>query len=173
MSTNPAYNVWDNHPSLSASMADFESHVLSPRPSFSRSRSQLQFRSPVASEYSEVTDTHGTDSWSPPAWRKAGSGWFRHQQGLASPMRSRETSPLKDELDDRRGDYEDVTSAAEIPLPGSPTKGRSISRSLSPQRALATPETQDSKPPPVRGTKKRPVSEMRSESPNNCTLDIT
>ena len=167
MSTNPSHNVWDTQPSLTASMEDFESHGLSRQLSRTQSRSHLQFRSPEASQYSDVTDMHGRDSWSPPAWRKAGSGWFRHHQGLASPMRSREGSPEKDDEVAGRGDYEDLTTAAEIPLPGSPVKGRSISRSASPAKMLATPEA-ELKPAPKRKNRRQETPETRSESPNNC-----
>lgn len=90
----------------------------------------------MASVYSDVTDDLG-DSWSPPAWRKAGSGWFKRTGGLASPVRSRAVTPDKTECE-FDGD-EDLTEAADIPLPGSPTKGRSISRSLSPELTRQTP----------------------------------
>jgi len=167
MSTNPSCNVWDIHPSISASMEEFESRALSRQLSQSQSKSHLQFRSPEASEYSDVTDIHGRESWSPPAWRKAGSGWFRHQQGLASPIRSREASPLKDDVVYRGGNYGDVTVAAEIPLPGSPTKGRSMSRSLSPERTLATPEAEGTRLQAKSKKQKRPSPDPRSESQNN------
>jgi len=167
MSTNPTLNVWDTQPSLTASMEDFESHGLSRQLSRTQSRSHLQFRSPDASQYSDVTDMHGRDSWSPPAWRKAGSGWFKHHQGLASPMRSREGSPDKDDELAQRGEYEDLTTAADIPLPGSPIKGRSISRSASPAKMLATPEA-EMKPAAKQRNRRQETPETRSESPNNC-----
>jgi len=168
MSTHPSYNAWDTTPSISASMEEFESRALSRQLSQSQSRSHLQFRSPEASEYSDVTDIHGRESWSPPAWRKAGSGWFRHQQGLASPIRSREGSPLKDDNVLQGGNYCDVMAAAEIPLPGSPTKGRSVSRSLSPERTLATPEAEGTKSKSRPKNQKQPSPGPRAESQNNC-----
>lgn len=87
-------------------------------------------------------------SWSPPAWRKAGSGWFKRQNGLASPMRSRAGTPEKkqaghppsdaDDYDEHENDMDedDLTAAADVPLPGSPIKGRSMSRSMSPERLM-------------------------------------
>ena len=167
MSTTANCNVWDDHPSLSASMEDFESHAFGPILSPPVSQPHLSFRSPVVSEYSDVSDSPGQESWSPPVWRKAGSGWFRHQEGLASPLGSREPSPLKD---DDETDEEDV-SAEDIPLPRSPSKGRSVSRSMSPQRTLATPET-DGHNSFVAQTKARTQSqEPRPPSDNNCMYD--
>ncbi|GAB7353777.1 hypothetical protein MBLNU459_g4163t2 [Dothideomycetes sp. NU459] len=119
-------------------MEDFEtsSRTLSPELFRTNSRSQISFRSPEASEYSEYADNDPRKSWSPPAWRKASSGWFKHQAGLMSPDRSREASPLLDQLENI--DEEDLYAAAGIPLPGSPSKGRSEERSLSPEHVQAS-----------------------------------
>lgn len=170
MSTAHDYPVFDSTPSLSASMEDFESRDISPNLSRTLSRSHLQFRSPVASEYSDVTDAHVQGSWSPPAWRKAGSGWFKHHDGLASPMRSREGSPQKDdECHDVDGDDEDMTAAAEIPLPRSPSKGRSLSRSLSPERVSRGPEPQSGTVTNTDTTPSRHQSEQPPREGNkNC-----
>ncbi|TKX20555.1 hypothetical protein C1H76_7366 [Elsinoe australis] len=125
-------------------MEDFESNAYSPNPSRTPSTVRLdKFRSSIASTYSDVTADGLENSWSPPAWRKAGSGWFRQQTGLASPMRSRAATPDRERpLEEEE---EDVTTAAEIPLPGSPTKGRSVSRSLSPQRQTQSPAKESGK----------------------------
>ena len=165
MSTADLLNVWESHPSLSASMEDFESHALTPQ--LSRTQSHLQFRSPVVSQYSDVTDDT-QDSGSPPAWRKAGTGWFKHQQGLASPMRSREGSPLKDH--EEHDNIDSVAdAAAEIPLPGSPLKGRSLSRSTSPMRQpMPTPEAEVRRSKYSPNMARRQSSEPRAKSQNNC-----
>ena len=87
------------------------------------------------SEYSENSSRR---SYSPPAWRKAGSGWFKHQSLSPSRAgyRSKEPSPqYHDALEeDGEGDG-DVTAyriATKVPLPGSPMKGRSISNTPEP-----------------------------------------
>ncbi|KAF2157594.1 hypothetical protein K461DRAFT_219699 [Myriangium duriaei CBS 260.36] len=145
MSTTQYWKPWQESPSLSASMEDFESTAYA-SDHLSRTPSSMRIpvlRSPVASAYSDTTDDALQNSWSPPAWRKAGSGWFRHQAGLASPMGSRAATPEKahrlDQLQEEEEDDGDLTAAADIPLPRSPTKGRSISPSASPDRKLAPP----------------------------------
>ncbi|KAF2220904.1 hypothetical protein BDZ85DRAFT_265961 [Elsinoe ampelina] len=152
MSTAKLFRPWQDSPSLSTSMEDFESNAFSPNPSLTPSTIRLgPHRSPIASTYSDVTDDGLENSWSPPAWRKAGSGWFRQQTGLASPMRSRAGTPDRERPEEQE-DEEDIHAAAEIPLPGSPVKGRSVSRSLSPQRIFAhTPELLSGKPPEQSG----------------------
>lgn len=143
MSANPEMSAHKHQPSslydsISASMEDFEARALaSDIPDFPTPHQQrhLHFQSPVASEYSEATDDRG--SFSPPAWRKAGSGWFAHHQGLASPMRSRETSP-EVQNEGRGYSVDEGLLAAEIPLPGSPTKGRSPSPSAEPEERHAS-----------------------------------
>lgn len=164
---HPAY---DSQTSISASLQDFESQDMSTELARTLSRPHLHFRSPSNSEYSDVTDPNLQGSWSPPAWRKAGSGWFRHQQGLASPMHSREGSPPKEEAEARGDDYEqDVTiAAAEIPLPGSPTKGRSLSRSASPERRA--PHMPHSGKGSADGSAGYRFPEERKQDSNNCAL---
>lgn len=134
MTTSRTLHLYDSHPSIDASMEDFEtsSRTLSPELYRTHSRSQITFRSPEASEYSEYADNDPRKSWSPPAWRKASSGWFKHQAGLMSPDRSRESSPQLEHIQDV--DEEELFAAAGIPLPGSPSKGRSEERSLSPEQ---------------------------------------
>jgi hypothetical protein len=113
----------DSHPSLNASMEDFEAREFSP--TFPDVPSQHSgFRSPNASEYSESSRR----SYSPPAWRKSGSGWFKHPSlsPHKSGFASKEPSPQYHSAEEE-GDL-DMTahrSAARIPLPRSPSKGRS------------------------------------------------
>ncbi|KAI7039916.1 hypothetical protein KC327_g1202 [Hortaea werneckii] len=97
------------------------------------------FRSNINSDYSEQTSS-SRRSYSPPAWRKAGSGWFNHHhdQSSLSPSRARgyrskEPSPqYHDAIEDDDGDVTLHQAAARIPLPLSPTKGRSPSNSPEP-----------------------------------------
>ena len=125
MTSRQAY--LDSHPSINASMDDFEAREFSPTvPDIPSQHSG--FRSNNLSEYSESDSRR---SHSPPPWRRAGSGWFKHHPSL-SPHRSgfvsREISPQYHSANED----EDVTayrSAARIPLPRSPSKGRSPSHS--------------------------------------------
>ena len=126
MTSRQAY--LDSHPSINASMEDFEAREFSPTMPDMPSQNS-GFRSNNASEYSESSRR----SYSPPPWRKAGSGWFKHQS--LSPHRSgfasRETSPQYHSADEDR-DVTAYRSATRIPLPASPTKGRSPSNSPAP-----------------------------------------
>lgn len=128
MTSRQAY--LDSHPSINASMDDFEAREFSPTvPDLPSQHSG--FRSNNGSEYSE----RSRRSYSPPAWRKAGSGWFKHQS--LSPNRSgfasKETSPQYHSADEEGdGDVTAYRSATRIPLPRSPVKGRSPSNSPGP-----------------------------------------
>lgn len=130
MTSRQAY--LDSHPSLNASMDDFEAREFSPTmPDMPSQHSG--FRSNHGSEYTERSSRR---SYSPPAWRKAGSGWFKHQQSL-SPGRdrlgSKELSPQYLSTDeDGDGDVTAYRRATRIPLPASPTKGRSPTTSPEP-----------------------------------------
>ncbi len=125
MTSRQAY--LDSHPSLNASMDDFEAREFSPTvPDLPSQHSG--FRSNNGSEFSERSSRR---SYSPPAWRKAGSGWFRHQPSL-SPNRhafgSKEPSPQYHSMDEEGdGDVNAYRRATRLPLPSSPTKGRSPS----------------------------------------------
>ena len=111
----------DSHPSINASMDDFEAREFSPTvPEMPSQHSG--FRSNNASEYSESSRR----SYSPPAWRKAGSGWFKHQSHSASRSGygSKEPSPQYHSMDED-GEFRTYRSASKVPLPESPMKGRS------------------------------------------------
>jgi len=118
----------DDHPSLSASLEDFENNERSPV--FGVPSQHSGFKS----EESESEDEPVSEEpWSPPAWRQqnAAGGWYRHQpypqdnnllKASVSASRSRGTS-----YESARED-EDVTMPANIPLPRgsmSPVKGQS------------------------------------------------
>lgn len=146
-------HLLDSHPSLNASMGDFEAHDFSPTvPEYPSQHSGFMDRPSVQnSEYSETTSSRR--SYSPPAWRKAGSGWFKHQGHLPYPpsrKNSKDPSPQHHqyyretpEEDYCVGDDGDVTAyrtARRIPLPESPVKGRSPSVSPQPVTAGAVRE---------------------------------
>ncbi|KAG9581894.1 hypothetical protein KCU86_g16827, partial [Aureobasidium melanogenum] len=148
MSTTVTRPIYESHPSVDASMEDFEFRTNSPEFLRPDSHARIQFMSPTASDYSEAATQPDIDGgWSPPAWRKAGSGWFKHhlqQTGLMSPYGSRECSPEEY----RKGltpydDDEDILVAAGIPLPISPLKGRSPEPSYSPTVAAVLKQDED------------------------------
>lgn len=125
MTARQAYIDSHSHPSVSASMEDFEAREHEFSPTFPSVPSHHSgFRSPNASEFSEGSRR----SYSPPAWRKSGSGWFKHPS--LSPQRSgfesKEPSPQYHDAEEE-GDL-DLTAyrlGAGIPLPISPVQGRS------------------------------------------------
>ena len=128
----------DSHPSLNASMDDFEAREFSPTiPEMPSQHSG--FRSNNNSEYSETSSRR---SYSPPPWRKNGSGWFKHSHALSpsrNGYRSKDTSPQYQSGEDD-GDDTEYRTARHIPLPESPIKGRSPSNSPEPVCAGAAQE---------------------------------
>jgi hypothetical protein len=183
----------DSHASLDASMDDFEAREFSPTvPDLPSQHSG--FRSHGNSEYSEASSRR---SYSPPAWRKAGSGWFKHHHHhTLSPSRngytSKDTSPQYHSLDED-GDDRDLTAhryARRIPLPESPIKGRSPSNSPEPSTAatatagdkgggIASPvrhaseETQRPDPPPTSPALEAPKTQDNCESSDRTALRTT
>ncbi|KAL1630149.1 hypothetical protein SLS54_001009 [Diplodia seriata] len=110
-----------SRPSLAGSIddcydLDAAHHRASRSPFFGIPSTHSGFRS----EESETEETDSAGPWSPPAWRKAGSGWYRHHhQHLSpdSPSRSRETSPPYESAGEG-----DAFMPANVPLPMSPLK---------------------------------------------------
>ncbi|MCJ1301238.1 hypothetical protein MMC08_004037 [Hypocenomyce scalaris] len=128
--------MFDDHPSLSASLEDFENNENA-SPLFRLPSQHSGFKS----DDSEAdVESNSEGPWSPPAWKQqnTGSGWYRHQpyqqgnpdpRSSGSPSRSREMSP---KYESAREDEGDVTIPANIPLPRgsmSPVKERSPSPS--------------------------------------------
>ena len=170
-------HLFDDHPSLSASLEDFEQ---SPRsPAFGLPSQHSGFKS----EESESEDEPVSEEpWQPPAWRSNGAptGWYRHQpypqnvdllRASASASRSRGTSYESAHEEDK-----DQTLAARIPLPRgslSPKKERSPSRSpvnaAEPSSPLGQPETgQDV----AQETEDAEDTAAFPEGKNNCPLPI-
>ncbi|MCJ1476509.1 hypothetical protein MMC13_005175 [Lambiella insularis] len=132
----PPNHLYESHPSLSASLEDFETNEQA-SPVFRVPSQHSGFKS-EDSEADGASNSEGP--WSPPGWRRsdAGSGWYRHQPYLqgapnlrfsASGSRSRETSPRYESAEEDKGD---ITIPANIPLPRgslSPVKERSPSPS--------------------------------------------
>lgn len=131
--------AFDDHPSLSASLEDFEEQNRSPL--FDLPSQHSGFKSELeasdAGADAEAESSNG-EPWSPPGFKRhsrAGSGWFRHDpydtksrldlRPSLSPSRSRQTSP---EYQDALEPEDDYTLPANIPLPAgidSPVKERS------------------------------------------------
>ncbi|KAK4624820.1 uncharacterized protein CLAFUR5_06009 [Fulvia fulva] len=165
----------DSHPSLGASMDDFEAREFSPTiPDMPSQHSGFRegYQSNQHSEYSERSSRR---SYSPPAWRKAGSGWFQHHQALSPNRRgynSKDPSPQYHSADEE-GDNGDVTAyrtARRIPLPESPVKGRTPSGTPEPAATLAAAAAGDkgggtSATPTIRGISHDPEPEDDIESP--------
>lgn len=160
-------NGFDDHPSVTASLEDFEEPQAERSPLLFDLPSQHSgFRS-GREDLSDVDDRSSVGApWSPPGFRRSntsaigGSGWFRHDPYSArrrlrpsqSPSRSRQTSP--EYQDAMEGEDEDITLAANIPLPpgiDSPVKDRS------PEPEIQTDDIM------------RDFSPEPPESPNNCT----
>ncbi|KAL2794687.1 hypothetical protein BJX66DRAFT_191092 [Aspergillus keveii] len=163
-------NVFDDHPSLDASLEDFENTSNAHRsPLFGLPSQHSGFRSEESENEDEDATPQG-DRWSPPGFRRydnvPGSGWYRHQPynriidherfGLkptvgVSPSQSREPSPQYEDAPEApmagtrslSAETADVTVAANVPLPpdaDSPMKGRSPSPIRSPIRATSEAE---------------------------------
>lgn len=140
MGTSP-HEIYDDHPSLSASLEDFEHNDRSPV--FGLPSQHSGFKSEESESESE--EAVSEEPWSPPAWRQqnAAGGWYRHQpypqdknllKASASASRSRGTSPQYESAQEEEGD---VTMPANIPLPRgsmSPVKERSPSPSPYPEK---------------------------------------
>lgn len=138
MTSRSAY--LDLHPSINASMDDFEAREFSPTmPDIPSQHSG--FRSNNASEYSEQSSRR---SYSPPPWRQAGSGWFKQHPSLLPHQAghgSREPSPQYHSAEEEGyGDATAWRSASRVPLPASPTKGRSPSNSPEPATGAGADE---------------------------------
>ncbi|QIW99419.1 hypothetical protein AMS68_004937 [Peltaster fructicola] len=153
MTSSTTRNVLDSHPSIDASLEDFEAHNFSPT-----YRDEFQYSEP-GSHYNDTSPSMSSRrSTSPPAWRKAGSGWFKHppllQPSIAS--RSKDPSPeyysADEESEAGEGDTTLGISPAKIPLPESPVCGRSPSPTPEPFADAYTTSTPASKVNPFRAS---------------------
>lgn len=129
---NPLNNMYESHPSLSASLEDFENNE-NRSPLFGLPSQHSGFKSEDSDADAESVSE---EPWSPPAWRNsAAGGWYRHQpypgsdptKLSQSPSRSRQASPQHEDVG---GAEDDTLIPANIPLPQgsrSPTKERSPS----------------------------------------------
>lgn len=162
-------NTFDDHPSLSASLEDFEEQQ-NRSPLFGLPSQHSGFKSEADDSDVEEKSSNGAP-WSPPGFRRHARGgsrgvgsWLRHDPyGTAhrldlrpsiSPSRSRQTSP---EYEDARDGDEDPTLPANIPLPAgtdSPLKERSPEPE--PVKVEYAPRYEDEEP-------------KSGANPHNCT----
>ncbi len=132
-------DAFDDHPSLAASLEDFEHNDRSP--TFGLPSQHSGFKS---DESEPEGDSTSEGPWSPPAWRSqtADAAWYRHQpyaqdnrllRPSKSPSRSRTTSPQHQSAE--AAEEGDTILAANIPLPRgsmSPIKEQSPSPEAAP-----------------------------------------
>lgn len=133
--------AFDDHPTLSASLEDFE-HNENHSPLFGLPSQHSGFKS---DESEAGAESASEGPWSPPGGRtlSGAKSWYRHQpyprqntslKPSASATRSRETSPQYESARENEGD---LTIPANIPLPRgsmSPVKGRTPSPEPVPDR---------------------------------------
>ena len=183
-STFAASSAYDSHASLAVSMEDFEAHEFSPTVPDLPSQHSI-YRSGVSSYQSSTTSNRR--SASPPAWRKAGSGWFKHQGSLSPSRRSfhsREGSleyRSADEDADREDGEGEITVyplPSRIPLPESPTKGRSPSPSPVPyfgggETAVRTPAVNARPSTPSRNdANESEAPDQKTPTQMNCKFPV-
>lgn len=154
----------DNHPSLSASLEDFEHNDRSP--TFGLPSQHSGFKS---EESEPEGDSTSEGPWSPPAWRRQtnDAGWYQHQpyaqesrllRPSKSPSRSRTTSPRYQSAKEDEGD---TILPANIPLPRgsmSPVK----EQSPGPAEAVQSPGNTFHEPVPS------DEPDVTAPSPSNC-----
>ncbi|KAL8702167.1 MAG: hypothetical protein Q9224_000129 [Gallowayella concinna] len=148
-------DAFDDHPSLAASLEDFEHNDRSP--TFGMPSQHSGFKS---EESEPGGDSNSEGPWSPPAWRRqvADAGWYRHQpypqnsrhlKPSTSPSRSRHTSPQYQSAQEEEGD---TILPASIPLPRgsmSPAKEQSPSPQVEQHTAHAAEDRERSEQPMV------------------------
>lgn len=157
-------DMFESHPSLSASLEDFESNE----------QASPALRVPSHHSGFEEDDSEAASNseppWSPTAWRRheAGNAWFQHQPYLqnspnirsrGSITRSREESVKYESAVEDRDDF---TLAANIPLPRgsiSPIREKSTFLPVFPEGGKDHAQTF--------GTTKEVEGEL-PEAPNNC-----
>ncbi len=160
-------NLIDSHPSLAASLEDFEHEDTT--------RSSPMFGIPSQhSGFGAVSESEPESEpavpWSPPAWRKTASGWYNNNR-FANGSRSSEHHSRHSSYDNagsRNYSYEDdegdITLPANIPLPVSPEKmtPRSTTEPEGDEGQYASPA------PLVVAESREPSIAPPEHAPNNC-----
>ncbi|EEH23069.1 hypothetical protein PABG_05280 [Paracoccidioides brasiliensis Pb03] len=191
-------NVFDDHPSLTASLEDFEDSSR-PSPFFGLPSQHSGFRSEDNDEPEPDTDLDSSagDPWTPPGYRQrryilkqqnfpptAGSAWYRHQPYLrdkpdlnppcdCSPLRSREVSPQYEDALEKPpvggGDDDDV---ADLTMPANiplPVGSDSPLKGRSPSPAPPTKREEES---PWRNKESNVTSDELDLVPQDLSPDL-
>ena len=165
--------LFDDHPSLDASLQDFEpgSSEIGQSPHFGYPSHHSGFRSDTSSD---VAESVSGGRFSPPAWRRDGNGnrssgfWNRGNSMLGKPSGdSRESSPEFESADD--GGDETLAAATRTRLPTgslSPEKQRSPSPDPFPSGGTDFGNTFGGKK--IKEEEGQDVLVPSVENPNNC-----
>jgi hypothetical protein len=164
--------LFDDHPSLDASLQDFEpgSSEIGQSPHFGYPSHHSGFRSDTESENADSTSG---GRYSPPAWRRDGNGnrssgfWNRRGTTLGKRSRgSRDSSPEYESADD--GEDATLAAAARTRLPTgslSPDKIRSMSPSPYPAGGQDFGKTFGRS---IKQENGQDVTTPKLDNPNNC-----
>jgi hypothetical protein len=165
--------LFDDHPSLDASLQDFEheNSDLGQSPRFGYPSHHSGFRSDTSSE---IAESVSGGRFSPPAWRRDGNGnrssgfWNRESSRMRQRGRnSRESSPEYESADD--GEDATLAAAAKIRLPTgslSPEKQRSPSPDPYPKGNADFGNTFGGK---IEQEEGKELGFPSTGNPNNCT----
>ena len=167
--------AYDDHGSVTASVEDFDASDRVRSPAFGMGVPYLpSHHSGFRSEESEP-DSESAGPWSPPAWRKAGSGWFRQHSAANNfcdgALGSRQTSPMYDGSKEGGGEG-DITLPINVPLPASPARNTPLpSREPSTRPTNEQERKTEALSAPVVGVD-ADVDEMarKDDNSNNCML---
>ena len=139
--------IGGGHRSLTASLEDFEASSPRDSPVLRMPSQHSGFGSPnpleqsAEPEPSEYSLSDSTGPWSPPAWRRRGTGWFeQHDQlGLAPGASSSPSHSLQGSRQSSPGG--ELMLPASVALPPSPDKGRSPENSPEPDGLISSRES--------------------------------
>ena len=167
--------AYDDHGSVTASMEDFDASDRARSPVFGTGVPYLpSHHSGFRSEESEP-ESESAGPWSPPAWRKAGSGWFRQHSAANNycngALGSRQTSPMYDSSREGGGDG-DVTLPINVPLPASPARNTPLTSPEPSSRPTNEQErkTVASSAPMTDADDDAEGMASKGDSSNNCVL---
>lgn len=160
----------DSHPSLAASLEDFEHDDYRSRtshsPMFGIPSQHSGFREASESE----AESEPQAPWSPPAWRKERSGFYQSNRFSHSRSNSRELSPEYERRSTRGLSSEgELGLAKNIPLPASPEKNTPRS-TVDPEDSGEGDDTQVAVQQ-QQDTMSRETSPAGQEAPNNCEYE--
>lgn len=175
--------LFDDHPSLDASLQDFEpgSSEMAHSPRFGYPSHHSGFRSDSESELAESVSG---GRFSPPAWRREGGGgrssgfWQQHNNGKGVKSKLGRGHTLGRDSRDSSPEYESADDGADDTL-AQATRTRLPTGSLSPEkRRSPSPELEYPEGGMDFGntfggnTRSEEVPMETKETPNNCMYDL-